>query len=133
GLAAYMLAQGGDRASSRFLFRQIYETAEHEYMRQMAAYRLGQLDALDMIDQLNALLERYERETHEPAVSWEQLVRHGMLRGVPSDPSGTPFVIDPATSRATVATDSEYYPLPTEPPTARLPGSAALQAREPDL
>ncbi|HEX7087870.1 MAG TPA: hypothetical protein VF198_16040 [Vicinamibacterales bacterium] len=133
GLAAYMLAQGGDRSSSRFLFSQIYETAEHEYMRDMAAFRLRQLDALDLIDQLNMLLERYERETGEPALTWEPLVRRGMLRGVPTDPSGTPFVIDPLTSRATVSTDSEYYPLPTEPPTARpgVTGSAAPPAREP--
>ncbi len=133
GLAAYMLAQGGDRTSSRFLFRRIYETAEHEYMREMAALRLGQLDALDIIDQLNLQLERYERETGEPAHSWEPLVRRGLLRGVPADPSGTPFVIDPATGLATVSTESEYYPLPNEPPTARqtVPGSAAPPAPEP--
>ena len=34
GLAGYMLAQGGDRRSSRFLFQQIAQWAEHEYMLQ---------------------------------------------------------------------------------------------------
>lgn len=132
GLAGYMLAQGGDRASSRFLFQQIYETAEHEYMRQTAAWRLGQLDALDAIDQLNALLERHERETNEPALSWEPLIRRDLLRRVPTDPSGTPFVIDPVTRRATVSPESEYYPLPTEPPSARpvTPAAPAPAGRE---
>jgi hypothetical protein len=131
GLAGYMLAQGGDRSSSRFLFRQIYETAGHEYMRQTAAWRLGQLDALDAIDQLNALLERHARETGERPASWDALIRRGLLRGVPLDPGGTPFVIDPATGRATVAAESEYYPLPTEPPAARPSAAPAPAAQGP--
>jgi hypothetical protein len=115
GLAGYMLAQGGDRRSSRFLFRQILETAEHEYMRKTAEWRLTQLDILDVIDQLQILLDRYERETGTRARSWQPLIDRRMLRGVPSDPDGTPLVIDPATGRATVARTSRYYPLPDEP------------------
>ena len=115
GLAGYMLAQGGDRRSSRFLFRQILETAEHEYMRKTAEWRLTQLDILDVIDQLQILLDRYEREAGTRARSWQPLIDRRMLRGVPSDPDGTPLVIDPATGRPTVARTSRYYPLPDEP------------------
>ena len=66
GLSAYMLAQGGDRRSSRFLFEQILQTAEHEYMKTTAQWRLGQLDVLDLIDQLNPVLDRYAQRHRQP-------------------------------------------------------------------
>ncbi len=119
GLAGYMLAQGGDRRSSRFLFQQILQTAEHEYMRKTAEWRLAQLDILDGLDQLNVVLDRYARATGARATSWQPLISSGMLRGVPTDPDGTPLVIDPA-GRATVAANSKYAPLPNEPEPGRL-------------
>ena len=36
GLAAFMLGQGGDRRSSRFLWQQMRDTAEQQYMRDNA-------------------------------------------------------------------------------------------------
>ena len=36
GMAAYMLEEGGDRRSSRMLWQQIRDSAEHEYMRDNA-------------------------------------------------------------------------------------------------
>ena len=54
GLAAYMLAQGGDRRSSRFLFQQILQTAEHEYMKKNAAVAAGAARRPRLIDQLNS-------------------------------------------------------------------------------
>lgn len=113
GLAAYMLTQGGDRARSRLLWQQIYRTADHEYMRTNAEFRLRQLDAMDLLDRLNALLERYEQQTGQKATSWTPLITRGWLRRMPADPSGTPFVID-AQGRATVAKESQLHPLPTE-------------------
>ena len=125
GLAGYMLIQGGDRQSSRFMFRQLLETAEHEYMRRNARHRLDQLDLLDLIDALNGALDRYERETGTRAASWEPLIARGWVRAVPKDQDGAALVIDPATGRATVPKTSKYYPLPNEPEPARrgtLPG-----------
>ena len=117
GLAGYMLARGGDRQSSRFLFTQLLENAEHEYMRTTARWRLGQLDVLDTIDQLNPLLDRYEQVTGTRATSWQPLVAQGWLRAVPTDPNGRPLVID-ATGRATVDRGSKFFPLPVEPAAA---------------
>jgi hypothetical protein len=119
GLAAYMLAQGGDRRSSRFLFQQILATAEHEYMRHTAQWRLEQLDLLDGIDQLNAVLDRYARETGTRATSWQALISRGMLARVPVDLDGKAFLIDPATGHAVLDPRSKYNPLPTEPSAAQ--------------
>ena len=115
GLAGYMLAQGGDRRSSRFLFQQILRTAEHQYMRTTAEWRLGQLDTLDILDQLNAMLDRQAQLTGSRASSWQPLIDRGWLRTVPTDPAGKALIIEPS-GRATVDPTSKYYPLPDEPP-----------------
>lgn len=119
GLAAYMAVQGGDRRSSRFLFQQILQSGEHEYMRKAAERSLAQLDILDLIDQLNPVLDRYAQATGQRATTWAPLVEGGWLRGVPVDPDGLPLVIDPATGHATLSGKSKYFPLPDEPPPAQ--------------
>ena len=121
GLSAYMLAQGGDRRSSRFLFEQILQTAEHEYMKTTAQWRLGQLDVLDLIDQLNPVLDRYAVATGTRAASWEPLVAAGWLVGVPVDPDGLPLVIDRVSGHAALDPRSSFFPLPDEPPPAIRP------------
>ena len=116
-----MLAQGGDRRSSRFLFQQILQSGEHEYMKKTAQWRLGQLDLLDLIDQLNPVLDRYAQATGSRATAWGPLVAGGWLRGVPVDPDGLPLVIDPLSRRAALDSRSTFFPLPDEPPPAVRP------------
>jgi hypothetical protein len=129
GLAGYMLAQGGDRRSSRFLFQQILQSGEHEYMRKTAQWRLGQLDVLDLIDQLDPVLDRYAQATGSRATEWGPLVAGGWLRGVPADPDGLPLVIDPVSQRAALDSRSTFFPLPDEPPPAvRVPAGPASSA-----
>lgn len=121
GLAAYMAIQGGDRQSSRFMFQQLRESAEHEYMRKNAQHRLEQLDLLDLIDALNLRLARYEQETGHRATDWAPLLERKWIRAIPADQDGKPLVIDATTGRATVDRESKYYPMPNEPEPARRP------------
>jgi tetratricopeptide (TPR) repeat protein len=114
-LAAVTLTEGGDRKRSRLLWQQLRETNDNDWLRRNAELRLAQLDALDQIDQLRAIIGAFETRTLGRVESWETLVRVGVLRGIPIDPSGTPFVLDPATGRVTVSDRSSLYPLPVEP------------------
>ena len=113
-LAAVTLARGGDRESSRRMWRQIHETAEHEYLRRAAEHRLIQLAVMDQLDQLNDVLERFQARTGSRLASWAPLVSQGWLRGVPVDPEGVPYIVDPGTGRATLSRKSRYFPLPTD-------------------
>jgi hypothetical protein len=109
-LAASVLGAGSDRASARFLWNQILQS-EEAWLKRAAERSLSQLDALDAIDQLQAIVKRFPPPPGEP-YSLEGLVRRRILRGVPPDPSGTPFEIDPATGAVSLSNRSTLYPLP---------------------
>jgi len=109
-VAAAMLTQGSDRVSARFLWHQMRD-ADQAWLRGRAQHALRQLDALDEIDRLDAIVAAQTRPAGEP-FSWSWLVRLRGLRTVPVDPAGTPYELDPVTGRVTVAKTSPLFPLP---------------------
>jgi tetratricopeptide (TPR) repeat protein len=112
-LAATTLAQGGDRRASRFLWQQIAASADDKWMQREAERRLVQLDAMDEIDWLNARIRAYAAAHPGQVVSWDVLLRAGLFRAVPADPTGEPYVLDPFTGLVTVSERSRLAPLPT--------------------
>jgi hypothetical protein len=112
-LAAAMLVQGQDRASARFLWQQIAKS-EEAWLRRNAERALLQLDVLDEIDRIDAAFRRVPLSPGE-RYSWAMLARRGLIRGLPADPTGIPFVLDPDTGRVTVSPQSSLYPMPDEP------------------
>ena len=110
-VAATMLIEGGDRTSARFLLQQILKS-EEAWLRRMATRGLMQVDALDAIGQLEALIERFPPPAGTP-YSWEWLVQRRVLSSVPVDPSGVPFQIDPETGGVRVSRQSELHPMPS--------------------
>lgn len=111
-LVAVMLNAGGDRSSARLIWSRMLD-ADQEWLRRLAARRLRQLDALDQIDILQPLVARYPPPPGE-RYSWERLVRGRVLRGLPVDPTGTPYALDPSTGAVGVAPGSDLQPMPTE-------------------
>jgi hypothetical protein len=116
-LAATTLAQGGSRASSRVLWRQILETAEDGWYRNEAQRRLLQLDAMDQLDRLRAAAAAFRETQRRPADGWADLRAAGYLRGTPVDPAGTPYRL--AGGVVSLDPDSRLHPLPTEPAARR--------------
>jgi hypothetical protein len=113
-LAATTLAQGGDRESSRMMWRAIRDSAEIDWLRNDAVRRLAQLDALDGLEYLQRLLDEVGRETGRPVTEWPALVRSRRLPGVPMDPAGFAYVIATA-GRVALSPASPLAPLPQEP------------------
>jgi len=111
-LAATTLAQGGDRQSSRTMWRAIRQTAEIDWLRNDAQRRLTQLDVLDFMDGVQADIDRYVARTHEQPSDWNTLLRAGAIRGIPFDPTGTPFEIVDGHIR--LSQRSPLWPLPDE-------------------
>jgi HEAT repeat protein len=108
-----MLARGQDRAAARFLWQQIAKS-EEAWLRRSAERALLQLQALDQIDQIEQAVNRVSLSAGE-RYSWKWLVDKRALPGMPVDPTGTPYEIDPATGRVTVSQASPLYPMPEEP------------------
>jgi tetratricopeptide (TPR) repeat protein len=114
-LAAVTLATGGDTHSSRLLWSNLLGS-EAEWLRRTAQHRLLQLDAIEQIAELERLTADYERRYGDPPAAWDDMIDAGMLRGVPVDPGGRPYVLNPWWGDVTVAEDSPMWPLPTERP-----------------
>nr|AXL05303.1 hypothetical protein A3J29_11810 [uncultured bacterium] len=92
-----------------------------EYLRTQAAHRLTQLEALDAIDRLTPVLQRFiDRERRLPK-SWQELVAAERLAGVPADPTGVNFVFDPAVGHIDVSRKSTLWPLPGQAAKLTLP------------
>lgn len=117
GLAATTLARGGNRQSARFMWQQVLENGESEYMRENARYRLLQLDAMDDLARLNSAISVVSVQMGLPLFSWDPLVERGWIRRAPPvDPTGLPYVMDRATGRARLSPSSSLYPLPEDMP-----------------
>jgi hypothetical protein len=114
-MAAVTLAQGGSRASSRRLWQEIRDQADHDWLRNQAMRRLQQFDAMDQIDALVRAAIDYERRFGASPRSWADLIRAGHLRGLPADPAGHPYVLDASRGVITLGPRSPLNPLPVEP------------------
>jgi tetratricopeptide (TPR) repeat protein len=109
-LAAVTLTNGGDRNASRQMWRDIAQNDSNEWFRNEAARRLRQLDAMDQMDELNRRLATFETRAGRAAVGWADLVRAGLLRGVPVDPTGLPYQL--TGHAAMLSPQSTLLPLP---------------------
>lgn len=109
-LVASMLTAANDRRAARFLWQQMLQS-DQEWMRRNAERRILQLDALDTADQLEAFVKRYPAPAGEP-LTWQGLMRWTPLRQIPTDATGTPFELDPASGRVTVSRTSPLQPMP---------------------
>jgi hypothetical protein len=108
-LAATVLS-ARDRTSARMLWQQILQS-DQPWLRRTAQRSLLQLQALDQIDELQALVAK----AAVPAgrrVTWSDLVRRGILAGIPLDPTGVPYQLDPDTARVALAPASTLNPMP---------------------
>ena len=111
-LAGLTLAQGGDRQGARQLLMELV-TSNEAYIRTSAERSLAQLDALDLIDDMQARVEAiYARAGRYPA-SWREIAAASGLPGVPLDPTGVALIYDGVAHRVSIAPESSLAPLPT--------------------
>jgi hypothetical protein len=111
-LAAVTLARGGSRESSKVLWQEILKGAEVEWLRTQARFRLSQLNAMDEMAALETLLQTYVARTGSQPQSWLQLIRAGILAGIPIDPEGHPYQINQGTGAVELSPSSPLNPLP---------------------
>lgn len=111
-VAAVTLVEGGDRAGAKRLLVEMLSTVDETYVRAAAERSLAQLQALDAIDQIAPLVERYQAATGRLPGEWRDLIRARLLPGVPIDPTGVPLSYDPRTGAISIGEGSSLLPLP---------------------
>jgi hypothetical protein len=93
-MAAKVAAQGGQLATSRFLWSEIARQAGNEQIRKNAEEHLMAIEATEEITKLEALVALYNSRQGLPARSFQALVAAGYLRAPPRDPSGAPYLLE---------------------------------------
>jgi aminoglycoside phosphotransferase (APT) family kinase protein len=93
-LAAKVAAEGGELATSKFLWFQIAQQAGNEQIRKNAEDHLLAIQATEEIAKLQELVALYKQRQGQPLRSWQALVAAGYLRASPRDPAGKPYILD---------------------------------------
>ena len=102
-MKARMAAEGGSRATAREIYTRMFEQSADEKVKDMAHKRLMQLDSLDQRDGLHKLLIAYQARTGRCPANWKEI----NLPGAPVDPSGAPYVLEPAKCEVELGQESE--------------------------
>ena len=110
-LAAVALAEGGHTGASRMLWQQLAQS-DDQWLRDSAARRLKQLDAMDFMSAVESRISAFHAARPDVPLTWNALAAAGVVPGMPEDPSGTPYLLDPQTGKLAVAPESGIYPMP---------------------
>jgi len=108
-MAADLLAKGGDRESSRRMWRQMFDQAEEGIIRENARVRLQILDSLDVRDRLAAAVTEFERRHARRPAQLDELVADGIWRGPLVDTGGVRFSYDPGTGLVSISEQSPMW------------------------
>jgi hypothetical protein len=107
-LAAMVLAKGGQRESSRAIWRQIYEQSDGP-MKDNALQHIEVLDAYDAAAALESLVKAVEQRTGRRPDSLEELRSAGLIGRPPVDGSGAPFLYDRQSGTVRVSPQSKRW------------------------
>jgi len=99
-MSAQMATKGGSRDTARIIYQNMYHQSDDEQMKRLALRRLLQLQSLDDMDALRAVLDTHRTRTGRCPQTWREvnaLLRAARLAidadGSPPDPSGELYVI----------------------------------------
>ena len=92
-MAAYLAQHAGERETARYLWTQIYKDTDSPSIRENAAKRLIALEVDEAVEKLQALVDRFRRQTGRVPGSFLELLQAGYLRQLPVDPTGKPYLL----------------------------------------
>ena len=92
-MAAKIAGEGRSLDTSYFLWQQVYQTSTNREIRQNAELHLRLLKVDLDLRTLDQFLDEYEKRTGKRAKRMGELVEAGLLKRVPSDSDGFPYVV----------------------------------------
>ena len=115
-MAARIAEQGGSLATSRMIWSELYQSTSDPTIKKNALKQLASLKAQQDESQLDEVAAAYaKRFGHAPA-KIQDMFAAGMLRGIPVDPAGFPYVLGPdGKTHLNPASSVEIIPPPKLP------------------
>ena len=93
-MAAQTAQHGGEMKTAQMLWTSVYESTHDPYIRENAKSHLVSLTADLQCEELERIVDAYRQRMGRNPASFVDLVRAGMLRGIPLDPTGTEYQLD---------------------------------------
>lgn len=90
-LAAQSAQRGGDAQTAEFLWETMYETTHDKYIRENAVWHLRALKVDQDVTKLEELAGVYRQKYGRVPTDMGEMVRAGLLPGIPLDPLGNPY------------------------------------------
>jgi tetratricopeptide (TPR) repeat protein len=94
-MAARMAEHGEDRSTALYLWKAVYDTSIDPQVKDTAMQHLASLRAEEDIEQLEQRVKLYRERTGVLPSRWLDMVRAGLLPGLPQDPKGAEYKLLP--------------------------------------
>jgi tetratricopeptide (TPR) repeat protein len=94
-MAARMAEHGDDRSTAVYLWKAVYDTSIDPQVKDTAVQHLTSLRAEADIEQLEQRVKIYRESTGMLPSRWLDMVRAGVLPGLPQDPNGAEYKLLP--------------------------------------
>ena len=94
-MAASMAQKASDVDTAAALWTELYQTTQDKTIRENAERHLEALHVDHDIQELENRIAIFRQRNQRPPADWYDMVRAGLLRGVPADPTGAPYRLMP--------------------------------------
>ncbi|SRR5579871_172650 len=94
-MAARMAEHGDDRSTAVYLWKAVYDTSIDPQVKETAVQHLTSLRAEADIEELEKRVSIYKGRTGVLPSRWLDMVRAGLLPGLPQDPNGAEYKLLP--------------------------------------
>ncbi len=92
-MAAKIAGEGESPETSYFLWSQVYQTTTDPQVKKNAAEHLELMQVQLDIKKINQLSDEFEKQTKRRPARMSELVQAGLLKELPKDPEGYPYVL----------------------------------------
>jgi tetratricopeptide (TPR) repeat protein len=106
-MAARMAEKGADLGTAFALWKGIYENANNPELQKTASIHLDSLRADADMNELDRRVQIYKQKTGSFPSRWSDLVRAGLLPGIPTDPTGAAYKLE-ADGKVSVQDPSKF-------------------------
>jgi tetratricopeptide (TPR) repeat protein len=92
-MAAKIASEGESPETSYFLWQQVYQSTDDPQVKKNAEEHLKLVKVELDLREINRLADVFEQQTKRRATLMNELIQAGLLKGLPGDPEGYPYVL----------------------------------------